>query len=225
MARAAEVKALPDASQTTALLPQKPISLLYANVPSSAPSTGHKCPRLEVGDASEESQVQEMMTLMEVDKQVRSILSSLSDFFEAFSLLLDESATHVDLLLEELNGHTSLPFPHMLCPSSISFSEKPPLAYSSFSFLYVVFILVICISIFPPAVCAFPSSGPLPASSSLHTVSINVNGLYNSMKLNAIQDMVNNAQPHIVVIGEAKSANEVGSQLKLPGYDSYENPR
>jgi len=44
-------------------------------------------------------------------------------------------------------------------------------------------------------------------------MSINVNGLYNPMKLNAIQDMVNNAQPHIVVIGETKSANEVGSRL------------
>jgi len=55
-------------------------------------------------------------------------------------------------------------------------------------------------------------------------MSINANGLYNPMKLNAIQDMVNNAQPHIVVIGETKSANEVASRLKLPGYDSYENP-
>ena len=55
-------------------------------------------------------------------------------------------------------------------------------------------------------------------------MSINVNGLYNPMKLSAIQDMVNNARPHIVVIGEMKSANEVGSRLRLPGYDSYENP-
>ena len=55
-------------------------------------------------------------------------------------------------------------------------------------------------------------------------MSINANGLFNPMKLNAIQDMVHNSQPHIVVIGETKNANEVSSRLHLPGYDSFENP-
>jgi hypothetical protein len=233
-ARAAEVKAL-RTSQTAALLPQKPISLLSDNVPDSAPSAGHKHPRREVDDALEENQVQEMMTSMEVDQQVCSILSSLSDFFETFSLLLDESAARVDLLLKGLNGRAQSPFPKMLplastsmsknAPSTSSFSQKSPLTYfSSFPFLSLLLALVICISIFPLTVRAFPSSNHLPVSSSLHTMSINANGLYNPMKLNAIQDMVKNAQPHIVVIGETKSANEVGSRLNLPGYDSYENP-
>jgi len=124
-ARAAKVKAL-RASQSAALLPQKPISLLSANVPNSTPSTGHKRPRLEVEDASEENQVQEMVTSMEVDQQVRSILSSLSDFFEAFSLLLDESAACVDLLLEGFNGHAPLPLPKTLHPASISISKSRP---------------------------------------------------------------------------------------------------
>ena len=222
-ARAAEVKAL-RASQTAALLPQRPISLLSANVPDSAPSSRHKRLRMEMEDTSEENQVQEMMTSMEVDLQVRSILSSLSDFFETFSLLLDESAARVDLLLKGLYGHNQSHFPKTPAPASIFIPKKSPSTYSPFSFLSVLFILVICISIFSPTVRAFPSSGPVPVTSSLRTLSINANGLYNPMKLNAIQDMVKDTQPHIVVIGETKSANEVGSRLKLPGYDSYENP-
>jgi hypothetical protein len=234
MARAAEVKAL-RASQTAALLPRKPIPLLSASVPDSAPSAGHKRPRHEMEDTAEETQVQELITSMEVDQQVCTILSSLSDFFETFSLLLDDSDAHVDLLLKGLNGRTPLPLPDTSPPASISisrgspstsfFSRKSSSSCSSFPLplLSVLFALVFCISIFPLAACAFPSSGPLPVSS-LHTMSINANGLYNPMKLSAIQDMVNNARPHIVVIGEMKSANEVGSRLRLPGYDSYENP-
>ena len=73
-ARAAEVEAL-RASQTPALLPQKPV------LTNAHASSGHKRPRLEVEDPLEETQVQEMVASMEVDQQVRSILFSLPHFF------------------------------------------------------------------------------------------------------------------------------------------------
>jgi len=173
-----------------------------------------------------------MITSMEVDQQVCSILSSLSDFFKTFSLLLDESATHVDLLLKGLNGHAPLTHPKMspltssfskMLPSAPSPYQKSPTMPSTFPSLLFLAIFFICISLFL-TVCAFPPPGPLPISSSLHTMSINANGLSNPMKINAIQDMVNSAQPRILVIGETKSTNEVGSRLHLPRYDSFENP-
>jgi len=227
-ARAAEVKAL-RASQTAALLPPKTLSLLSSNVPDAAASTGHKRPRLDV----EEAEVQEMVTSMEVDQQVRSILSSLSDFFDIFSVFLDESAARVDLLLKGLHGRAPSTCPKKLCWTSPSLPKKSlstptyknsPATSSTFPFLHLFLIFIACISLFPSTVRAFPPSGPLPVSSSLRTMSINANGLHNPMKLSAIQDMVNSAQPHILVIGETKSANEVGSRLQLPGYDSFENP-
>jgi len=160
-----------------------------------------------------------MITSMEVDQQVCSILSSLSDFFKTFSLLLDESATRVDLLLKGLNGHAPLTHSKMspltssfskMLPSAPSPYQKSPTMPSTFPSLLFLAIFFICISLFS-TVCAFPPPGPLPISSSLHTMSINANGLSNPMKINAIQDMVNSAQPRILVIGETKSTNEVGS--------------
>jgi len=44
------------------------------------------------------------------------------------------------------------------------------------------------------------------------------------MKINAIQDMVRTSQPHVLVVGETKNTNKVGSRLFLPGYNTYENP-
>ena len=230
--RAAKVKAL-HTSQTAALLPQKSISFLSANVPDLVPSTSHKHPWLDVEDTLEESQVQEMITSIEVDQQVHSILTSLSDFFETFFLLLDKSATHIDFLLKGLDGCTSFtflvpsfsmkPFPtksfstqlssistKLSSSASSSSLKKLPSMPSLFPFLSVLFIFIICISLFPP-VCAFPSAASLPISSSFHTMPINMNGLHNPMKLNTIQNMVKDTQPHIVVIEETKSANEVGS--------------
>jgi len=214
-ARAAEVEAL-RASQAPALLPPKPVPLLSAAVCDAAPSSGHKRPRLEAEDSLEENQVQEMVASMEVDQQVRLILSSLSNFFEIFSTLLDESAACVDLLLKGFRDH-ALPN----CPQK---SYLTPSFSSRFCFLHLLCIIILCISLFPSTVRAFPASHSLPVSSSLRTMSINANGLSNPMKLNAIQDVVHNSQPHILVIGETKSANEVGSRLHLPGYDSFENP-
>ena len=217
-ARASKVEAL-RASQNPTLLPQQPLPLLSVGAHEVAPSSGHKRPRLDTEDSLEENLVQEIVTSMEVDQQVCSILSSLSNFFEIFSTLLDESAACVDLLLKGLLDRASLQLPEesYLTPSTSSF-------HFHFCFLHFFCIIILCISICPSTVCAFPASNSGPVSSSLRIMSINANGLSNPMKLNAIQDMVHNSQPHILVVGETKNANEVESRLHLPGYDSFENP-
>jgi len=131
-ARAAEVEAL-QISQTSALLLQKPMPLLSVQASDRNSSSGHKRPRLEL---EEENQVQEMVTSMEVDLQVCSIIATLSDFFETFSTLLDESAAHIDLLLKGLHdrvtstfskkSHSTFPLSSLYKCSLTSFSSLLP---------------------------------------------------------------------------------------------------
>lgn len=118
-ARAAEVEAL-RISQTSVPLLQKPMPFLSVQASDDNSSSGHKRPRLEL---EEENQVQEMVTSMEVDHQVRSILATLSDFFETFSTLLDVSAARVDLLLKGLHDRASSTFPNKSSNSASSLSS------------------------------------------------------------------------------------------------------
>jgi hypothetical protein len=147
------------ASQTPALLPPKPVPLLSASVCDAAPSSGHKRPRLKAEDSLEENQVQEMVVSIEVDQQVRSILSSLSNFFEILSTLLDESAACVDLLLKGFHDHAlpNCPKKSYLTPSFFFTLLFSPLIvyhyplYLSFSFhcsCFSSFPLVACILLF-----------------------------------------------------------------------------
>jgi len=182
--------------------------------------------------------VQEMVASMEVDLQVHSILDSLSTFFQTFAILLDESATHVDLLLKGLQGHAPIFSKKSSPPSSPSYLNQEPSAplpatskpssssFSIFSFNYTQLFCLFCIYIIflSRSVHAFPSLSSSPVAPPLHIMSINANGLFNPMKINAIQDMVHGSQPHILIVGETKSASEVSSRLLLPRYDSFENP-
>jgi len=225
-------------SQTAALLPPKPVALLSSPGTNTTPSIGHKRPRLEPDESLEENQVQEMVTSMEVDLQVHSILNSLSTFFQTFAILLDESATRVDLLLKGLQGHAPIFSKKSSPPSSPSYLNQEPSAplpvtskpssstFSIFSFNYTQLFCLFCIYIIflSRSVHAFPSSSSSPVAPPLRIMSINANGLFNPMKINAIQDMVHGFQPHILVVGETKSTSEVSSRLLLPGYDSFENP-
>ncbi|KAF8232982.1 hypothetical protein L208DRAFT_1269320, partial [Tricholoma matsutake] len=52
---------------------------------------------------------------------------------------------------------------------------------------------------------------------------LNANGLADPMKINAINSMVKSVKPHLMVIQETKSVQNVAAQLHLPGYDFHKS--
>ena len=181
--RAAEVLAL-QASQHPALPP-------VCSSPSTSPNThtAQKRPRLESDDSMEEDQVTAMTATMEVDLLVCKLLHSLSNFFNVFSVFLHVSAKCVNFLLTGFQSHVLVQSD--VQPKAASSSQSsfyyPPLSYF---FTFIIFTLL-----FSQIISAFPASSPLALSSTMFTVSINVNGLFDPMKINAIQDMVHTSQP------------------------------
>ncbi|KAF8231799.1 hypothetical protein L208DRAFT_1467249 [Tricholoma matsutake] len=67
------------------------------------------------------------------------------------------------------------------------------------------------------------SFSPSVSVSALQAISLNANSLADPMKINAINSMVKSVKPHLVVIQETKSAQNVAAQLHLPGYDFHES--
>jgi hypothetical protein len=94
--------------------------------------------------------------------------------------------------------------PSVYSPSLFSFSPH------LFLFFSVIFLLVTSVST--------ASAPPLKA------VAINANGLADPMKITALNSLVKTVKPHVVVIQETQSTQQVSSRLHFPGYDFHENP-
>ena len=81
---------------------------------------------------------------------------------------------------------------------------------SPFTFLFLALLLLPVIHALPPV--------------SLHTISLNANGLADPMKTTAIWGMEHFSQPHAFVIGETKNSEPISSWLGLKEYELHENP-
>jgi hypothetical protein len=215
---------------------QRPLPLITSPQLSSdtTSTSSHKRPRLQAQESAEEQEVLQMAVSMEVDQQVRNIISSLILFFNFFSPLLHSVAIRVHLLLEGLQTAVApkshaRPFSYVQGSSSSSSTLFLSLSLS-LSFPTFLFIAIVFFSLFP-LVYALPAMNtPLPSptapfpSMSFCTVSINANGFSNPMKISAIQNVASSLRPHALVIGETKSVQNVGPRLFLPDYEIYENP-
>jgi hypothetical protein len=93
---AAEVFAL-----RAALQPLPPITAPSLSS-QTASTSSHKRPRLQPHESIEEMEVAQMAVSIEVDQQVCNITESLFHFFNFFCPLLDNVATHVNVLLKVL---------------------------------------------------------------------------------------------------------------------------
>jgi hypothetical protein len=101
------------------------------------------------------------------------------------------------------------------CTSSSKPIIYPPLYATSISpYVLVLLFSFLCL------IQVASAATPLP----FRTLAINANGLSDPMKIAAINNVISKAKPHAFVIGETKSAFNVGSRLRIRGYTIYENP-
>ena len=69
-----------------------------------------------------------------------------------------------------------------------------------------------------------PVSAATSPTHRLSFFSINVNGLHNIMKTDAIKRHISASVPHVWVINETKSPSPVASHVCVSGYNIYESP-
>ena len=135
---------------------------------------------------------------------LRARIKIFSSSISSFLVLLSSPAQRV-------------PHPHpiFLRPSSsLLFSSRVSSSLLFFLLLFSFFSLLF------PSVLALPPLNPV----SLHTISINANGLADPMKITAIRNMVQTSKPHTFVLGETKNSDLISSRLELNDYDLFESP-